>query len=293
MKFILLLCGLVSGQNDLCGIWMPATSAGAKCAPAQSCCVESAPQVCSTPITATSATFITQEEYQFAGDSQYHIDFILATGTCGGSINLYDGTVSTVIQTDGTYADGGANTDLGEDWRKLIYTATLFKGTLTKSNKDHFYTPGTTITGGAQVGPCTDITALFNDPDEGCPCNGTWTQETFSTNLTSPATRIINKTACVESNGTSTCPENFFFNTNSRYGSYRVYNNSDNTSRILEITRPSLDNNTGYKDNRTYANFTANFTCPPNTQPTVAPTQSGVGLLAPSAVLLVVTLMWV
>jgi len=173
----------------------------------------------------------------------------------------------------------------------LIYTASIFRGTLAKTNKDHFYTAGVDVMG-VQVGPCTDVQAYLNNATVGCPCNGTWNQSAFTLNMTSPATRIINKTLCVEANGNSTCPENFFFNTNSRYGSYRVFNNSANTSRILEITRPSLNSTAGYQDNRTYANFTANFTCPATTQNNPPAAKSGIDRLVPSA-FCVLTLMWV
>jgi len=299
---ILLFAVLSAAQNasnatsDLCGVWTPAVLGG-KCSPAQACCdpvVSTTPENCNSPLVASINTFITQEDFQFAFDGGYSIVFLFGTGTC--PLSLASGTLTTSVVTVGSFVKGGNNTILGGDWKKLTYYAETFEATLTKTNKAAFYTPGGTTTTGEQAGPCTDLQNLFNDPVQGCPCNSTWSVSGF-TNGTSSATRFINKTACVD-NGNSTCPENFYFSTALRYGSYRVYNNTGNTGRILEISRPSLDNETGFNDSVVYASFSANFTCPQavtqknTTAPTSEPTASDGIVVAPCVVFVVMSLWW-
>jgi len=254
----LLLCG-VALADDLCAVWNP-QSTGTKCSPSQSCCVSAAPtpEVCTPPLTEGTSTFITQEDFQFASDGGYSITFILGTGTCPTTVN--DGTVTTAVVTRGVYTIGGNNTNLGGDWKQLTYQATIFDATLTKTNKVAPFTVGTRLAG-KQVGPCTDLSLLFNNASIGCPCGGNWTVTPFA-NGVSPSTRTINKTAC-DVNGTSSCPENYYFSVAPRYGSFRVYNVSNNTARVLEITRPASNQSEGWNDSQVYANFTANFTCPP------------------------------
>jgi len=272
----------------LCGLWAPLTAG--KCTPAQTCCQTSPPnnpEACTLPYTAGSSTFVTQENYQFAFDGQYSVDFQLATGTCP----IASGTLTADVITFGSYIDEGPNPNLGGSWRKLMYVAHLFQATLTKTNKAAYYTPGVNV-GGVQVGPCQTLDIIFNNATSGCPCNETWMVAPFVNATYSPATRTINKTECVDDNGNSTCPEDFYFDISPRYGSYRVTDTS-NTTRLLEITRPTYDNNTGYNDSTVYANFTANYTCPqsvnngpPTTAPTAAPAASDSTLLFPSAALL-------
>jgi hypothetical protein len=234
------------------------------------------------------ADIITQEDFQFAGDATYSIQFILGTGTCPQTLS--DGTVTAAIKTIGGYTEGSANTILGGDWKMLTYDAELFETTLTKSNKPSFFTPGQRI-GTVQVGPCTDLQPYFSNATVGCPCNGTWNVSGFANGVSS-ATRRINKTECYDQ-GNSTCPENFFFNTARRYGSFRVYNNSNNTMRILEITSPSTNMTEGYNNSVVHASFEANFTCPVTASDTDAPTPapSGFGPLIPSAMLLCLALL--
>jgi len=299
--FILLFAVLSAAQNltsELCGVWTP-TVLGGKCSPAQSCCeptTSSTPEICNVPLVASISTFITQEDYQFAFDGGYSVVFLFGTGSC--PLAATSGTLTTSVVTVGNYVKEGNNTMLGGGWQKLAYYAGTFEATLTKTNKAAFYTPGGTTSTGTQAGPCTDLQALFNDPVKGCPCNSTWSVSAFATNVTgtySSATRLINKTACME-NGNSTCPEDFYFTTATRHGSYRVYNNSGNTGRILEITRPSLDNETGYNDSVVYASFTANFTCPQvvtQSAPTTAPpTESDGRVVAPCVVFVAMSMWW-
>jgi hypothetical protein len=198
---------------------------------------------------------------------------------------MFDGTVSVAFVTRGAYSVGGSSNVTG-NWTTITYQPQTFEVTLTKNNKPAFFTPGIRYAPTQeQIGPCTYLQEYFNDPVKGCPCNGTWTTGGFS-NGVSPATRTINKTACVNAtNGNSTCPEDYYFSLRPRYGNFRVRNDTNNSMRILEITRPSYNSTDGYNDTVVYANFTANFTCPPRVvgTPTSAPTTAAAAILLPSA----------
>jgi hypothetical protein len=236
-------------------------------------------------LTASINTFITQEDFEFAVDGGYSIQLLVGTGNC--PLTLASGNLITSILTLGSYEKKGNNTVAGNGWEKLVYNAETFQGTITKTNKDVFYTPGGTTAGGTQAGPCTKLDTLFNNNATGCPCNGTWTVSPF-VNGTSPATRYINKTACVD-NGTSTCPEGYFFRVSPRYGNFRVIYTSSVVNgtvdtRILEVTRPLLENETGWNETEVYARFSANFSCPTQvsqdtstSSPTSSPTMTAVG----------------
>jgi hypothetical protein len=255
-----------------------------KCEAAQTCCPPGpTPGTCES-FNVTSNSFISQEHYEFAANNKFSIELIVATGSCGVlGLARDDGTTVTTVVTVGSYTTEENNTALGDGWLKITYTPDFFEGTVAKTNKDIFFTPGQNV-GGTQVGPCINLLDHFNNNNTGCPCNGTWIQAPFVNGSYSPGTRKIVKSMCME-NGNTTCHENYFFNTGLRYGSVRVMNNSDNVTRTLEITRPSFDNTTGWNDSRIYAVFTANFTCPTTiSQDTQAPTMSGSGIFVPSVV---------
>jgi hypothetical protein len=230
-----------------------------------------------------SGSFITQDDYAFAGDGSYALTNLVATGNCPNQ-GLVDPTVQSGVITYGTYTAMGANNVSG-NWTKLVYQPNgAFSATLVKAGNGHtsFFTAGFTI-GGGVMGPCTDLAILLNDPDYGCPCNGTWIAAPFSGGV-SPATRNINKTACPLVNGSSSCPENFFFSVSPRYGSYRVVNISS-TMRQLDITRPVLNHATGWADNIVFASFTANYSCPQSVVPTPPPHSGAVSLSSSALVL--------
>jgi hypothetical protein len=274
----------VFAASPLCADWKPVDT-GVKCEPAQTCCPPGpTPGTCES-FNVTSNSFISQEHYEFAANDKFSVELIVATGSCGAvGLAREDGTTVTTVVTVGTYTAGGNNTALGNGWQKVTYTPKFFEGTVAKTNKDIFFTPGLDV-GGTQVGPCINLLDHFNNNNTGCPCNGTWRQEPFVNASYSPGTRKIVKSMCME-NGNTTCPENFFFNMGLRYGNFRVTNNSGNATRTLEITRPSFDNTTGWNDSRIYAVFIANFTCPTTiSQDTPAPTMhSGSAIFMSSAV---------
>jgi hypothetical protein len=273
----------VFAANPLCGVWTGQSSG--KCELAQSCCVENPPGTCELPLSELNGPG-SQEDFQFAVDGGYSILFLLGTGSCASPMTLADGTLSTAILTSGSYVDGGANANLGNGWNKLTYNVELLTVTLTKTNKDLYFTEGVPF-GAKRIGPCTNLQNLFNNPGVGCPCNGTWNTGGFS-NGVSNATRIINKTSCVHPNGTSTCPENFFFRSSPRYGSYHV--NSTGTTRLLQITRPQFNSTLGWNDSVVYASFTANMTCPTTLSPVA---RSSVKILVPSVVVLLLCIFFV
>jgi hypothetical protein len=239
----------------------------------------SSPPGCQIPLSLVQQTYFSQENYAFASDGSYSLLFMVGTGSCPLSIET-SGTLSVAVNTLGSYLETGANANLGGDWNKLVYNPQIFEATLAKNNLKVFFTPGTNSSG-TLAGPCAYLQPFWDDPSYGCPCNGSWSVAQFS-NGTSTATRIINKTECVLPNGNSSCPEDYYFNLAARYGSYRIYNISNNTERQLDITRPVYDSVAGYVDNAVYASFTADFSCPqsinnaPTTGvPTAAPTRSG------------------
>jgi len=299
MKYILYLTCAAALADDLCATWNP-TQLGSKCSTAQSCCAQNAafPPNCTAPLSCPSSgtppncssSFVTQDDYAFAGNGEYALTGLVATGNCP-SLGIMDSTVQSGVITYGTYTTMGPNNVSG-NWTKLVYQPSgAFQATLVKTGNGHtsFFTAGYTI-GGGVMGPCTDLLVLFNDPDYGCPCNGTWTSGGFNSNGTSPATRNINKTQCTLANGTSSCPEDFFFSVSARYGSYRVVNITNNTMRQLDITRPVFDQAAGWSDNNVFASFTANFSCPASVVPTPPP-KSGAVILSSSAVVLVMCML--
>jgi len=278
---LLLTCGVLA--DDLCGYWVP-VAIGTKCAPAQSCCpINSAfPPAC-TALTPTPSGFVTEEDYAFGANGGYTDTYLVSSGNC--PINgMTDSTLDSGVITSGTYTEQGPNNNITGNWSLLTYQPQTFSATLTKERTE-FFTQGTNTSQGV-VGPCVDLLTLFNDPDYGCPCNGTWTVGAYNTS----ATRLINKTQCPPSNGTSSCPENYWFSLNARYGSYRVYNISNNTMRQLDITRPVTNQSQGWSDNGVFASYTANFSCPLAVTPT--PAKSSAGMLSSGVVIFAVAL-WV
>jgi hypothetical protein len=175
------------------------------------------------------------------------------------------------VATRGTYISLGANTDIGNGWEKVQYSPQTFNTTISKSNKESFFTPGVVV-GSKRLGPCMKMDPYLNDNNRGCPCNangtGTWGPDGIA--------RLVNVSSCPLLNGTnSTCPESFFFVTAPKYGNIRITNQTNSTNnngtRLLEITQPDYNTTTGYNDSAVYANFTADFICP-NTTQSVAPT---------------------
>jgi hypothetical protein len=280
MKFFYLSVAVLA--SDLCATWMP-TNGGGKCVPGQSCCAQDAsyPGNCTSPVTPLTSSFIAQEDYAFAFDGSYAVQFLIGTGNC--PLSTACSTLTTEVTTFGVYTAQGANNITG-NWTKLTYQPQTFEATITKTNKACFFTPGYDIGGGAVAGPCINLQTLFNDPDYGCPCNGSWSVAPYNGSGLSPASRTINKTACPAVNGSSSCPENYFFSTSARYGNYRVYNISNNTMRQLDITRPVFSQTAGWNDSIVYASFTANFTCPIAVTPTPQPVKSSAAVLSSSAV---------
>jgi len=292
MNFLFLLFGLVS-SDSLCAVWNP-VPASQRCPPPQDCCASvssQTPEICNSdpPVPGTGTQFTLEEDFQFAGDGGYSILLMLGTGTCPLQYIGGASTVNTVILTRGTYTVGVANNIIAGNWTKLTYTPVVFQATLSKTNpKPVFISPGVLVAGPTpqQVGPCSVLIDYLNNATVGCPCNDTWTVGAFDANGVSNATRTINKTLCTYPNGTSSCPEDYYFASRPRYGNFRVTNFTDannNQMRLLEITRPSFNQTLGWNDSATYANFTANFTCPAtvtNTPPTAA--KAGAASLVPS-----------
>jgi len=220
---------------------------------------------------------VSQETYQFAGDGNYDATLMFATGnSC--PLTYQAGTLLFAVDTQGTYIVVGDNLVLGNGWQKVMYTPRDFIATITKNNPSQvgFFTPGQMV-GGVLVGPCMNMNPYLNDPNAGCPCNGTWVAGSIASGATtSSATRVINVTSCPPVNGTSSCPESFFFNRGSKYGNARISNYTNGT-RLLEITQPVLNQTDGYNDSVVYANFTADFSCPTNinNSPTMAKSSAG------------------
>lgn len=283
---------------SLCGDWSQ-TSSGTKCSTSNKCCVpEDSGAVipsCPTNPMEEKSSIITEETYQFAGNGEYKVIFRVATGQ---SCPLSDtsGTVVFSVITQGTYTREGNNTDLGGDWEKVQYTPQRFVTEIFKDNQKSPFTNGVPM-GGIFLGPCMLMTSYLNNLDVGCPCNGTW----------APAVeKIIEVSKCPLVNSTngslvSSCPESFFFNTASKYGNIRISNQTSGpnatTFRLLEITQPMSNSTLGYNNSVVYANFTANFECPPaiNTSITEAPTMAqsdAFALTMPSLLVMSLVLAW-
>jgi len=255
----------VSGTANfsLCGNWAQLSSG--RCSLSNQCCgnqnTTTTIPTCDQPPTLGTGSIISQETYQFAGDGSYDATLMIATGnSC--PLTYSSGTVLFIVDTQGTYASLGDNTNIGNGWQKVVYTPTRFITTIAKNNQPSFFTPGQLL-GNNLVGPCLKMDFYLSDPNVGCPCNGTWNVGAVSNGTTSSATRVINVTSCpwVNSSNTSSCPESFFFNTANRYGNARITNQT-NTTRLLEITQPLLNQTLGYNGTVVYANFTADYSCP-------------------------------
>jgi len=280
---LLLTCGVLADQ--LCGYWAP-VAIGSKCSPAQTCCPSDSnfPPGCAS-LTPTPNLFVTQEDYAFGANLGYSDTYLVSSGNC--PINgITDSTLNSGVITYGSYSGGGPNNNITGNWSTVTYQPQTFSATLVKS-RNEFFTQGTNVSG-TILGPCMNLQTLFNDPDYGCPCGGNWSVSMFGSNNTDPATRLINKTQCVLSNGTSSCPEDYWFSLSPRYGSYRIYNISNNTMRQLDITRPVINQSQGWSDNITYASYTANFSCPAAVTPT--PAKSSAGTLSSGVVILAMAL---
>lgn len=286
MKFAYLAS--VASAALLCGDWAQLYSG--KFELSNKCCVNqnstASPPVCIEPLAPDTSSLISQEIYRFAGDGLYSMSLMIATGQ-SGPLDYTTGTVLFIVDTQGTYTVQGNNTEVGGEWKKVVYTPKTFTTTITKTNKPNFFTAGQLV-GQDIVGPCLSMVDYLNNADYGCPCNGTWTSGGISAGMTTAAnTRVVNVSSCPMVNGTngsmvSSCPENFFFNRAPRYGNVRVTNQT-NTSRLLELTQPQLDMEDGYNTTVVYANYTANFSCPSVLNPT--PAQSSAGSVAASLVL--------
>jgi hypothetical protein len=270
------LFGVSVGAVSLCGNWQQ-LSVG-KCSLTNQCCNQDSKAIPSCdsdpPTLDTTSSIISQETYRFAGDGNYLVGLLIATGnSC--PLTYTTGTVLFVVDTEGAYTVVGDNTDLGNGWQKVKYTPQRFVTTISKSNQPSFFTPGKLVNGNL-IGPCMDMKPYLSDANLGCPCNGTWNVGSIQTGTTSSATRFINVSSCPN----STCPESFFFNTAPKYGNARITNTTNSTARLLEITQPDFNATIGYNNSAVYANFTADFSCPQTIKNTTAPTQSAAGHVA-------------
>jgi hypothetical protein len=254
--------------TSLCGNW--AQLQQGKCSLSNKCCQSSGTPIpsCLSPLREDTLSIVSQETYKFAGDLKYGVELIIATGnSC--PLTYYSGTSLFVTATEGAYVSLGDNNVLGNGWQKVQYTPQRFITSIIKNNQASFFTNGVPFgVGGLDlIGPCVEMRTYLNDPNVGCPCNGTWTNSAFANGATNTsATRVINATSCPLINGTnSSCPESFFFNTNLKYGSIRITNQTNSTNgtyRLLEITQPLFNSTLGWNNSVVYANFTADLTCP-------------------------------
>jgi hypothetical protein len=222
----------------------------------------------------------------------YGVELIIGTGnSC--PLTTQSGTALFVTSTEGAYVSEGDNNNLGNGWQKVRYTPQRFITSIIKNNQGSFFTSGVPFGPGGLdlIGPCVEMRTYLNDPNVGCPCNGTWTSASFANGATNTsATRVINAANCPLVNGTgsnSSCPETFFFSTNTKYGSIRITNQTNSTGgtyRLLEISQPMFNQTLGWNNSVVYANFTADFTCPSSLSGTAAPTQSPAACVACNAV---------
>jgi hypothetical protein len=208
---------------------------------------------------------------------------MIATGnSC--PLSYTSGTVLFVVDTDGAYIVVGDNTDLGNGWQKVKYTPQRFVTTIAKNNQASPFTPGVQV-GSILLGPCMLMQPYLNDLDVGCPCNQTWAVGGIQSGTNSSATRTIDSSKCPlvnSTNGTmvTSCPESYYFNTSPKYGNARITNSTDNRTRHLEITQPNLNSTIGYNNSVSYANFSANFSCPSTLNNNPPPTESAAGHVA-------------
>jgi len=250
MKFALFF-GACAATN-LCGNWQQ-LSVG-KCSTAV-CCGNpnntASPPSCLQPPTAGLA-LVNEETYTFAGDGNYDITVKIATGnSCPLGTS---GTILFTVKTTGSYVSSGANTIVNDNWQKVTYTPTKFIATIDKSNKISFYRNGQIVGSPPQtIAPCMFMDDYMNNANYGCPCNTTWAPDGID--------REINVSSCPAVNGNSSCPESYFFLRNLKYGNVRITNTTNNT-RLLEITQPVTNQTAGWSSNVTYANFTADMSCP-------------------------------
>jgi hypothetical protein len=225
---------------------------------------------------------ISQEGYQFAGDGKYAITLMIGTGnSC--PLTYSSGPTLFVVDTEGSYTSLGNNTNVGGGWEKVQYNPLRFITTVSKSNQGNFFTNGVPFgpDGLSLIGPCMKMEPYLNDPNVGCPCNGTWAVGGIAAGATnSSTTRTINVSSCPLVNSTngsmvSSCPESFFFDTRYKYGSIRITNQTNSTNgsyRLLEITQPNFNSSIGWNSSIVYASFTADFSCPSTIGDTKAPT---------------------
>ena len=245
MKFYgLLLVSIAAGANTtLCGNWAQTPSGtNAKCSLANGCCNSKAselnftdsPPSCLNPTLDAATSLITQETYRFAGDGNYSVSLKIATGnSC--PLDATSGTVLFSMDTQGTYELMGNNTNLGGDWTKIKYTPKKFLTGIIKNNQASFYTMGQMV-GSKMLSPCMLMSEYMNNAEYGCPCNDTWAVGTE---------RNIAPGDCPTNNGSSTCPEAFFFNRNPRFGSIKIMNITNDTMRQLDLTQPMFDQTQG------------------------------------------------
>lgn len=302
-----LFLGFVASQTfaqySLCGEWTKVDT-GVKCASAQSCCLTNkvlGDGSCLEPLAPdTSLSFITDEDFEFAGDGTYRSIFRLGTGNCPISL----GSITLLTGKRGTYEDMGDNSGVTSNtapWRKLKYSPKANQISLLKTNKPIYYTEGTLVQS-TVTGPCEKADLLFNNPEIGCPCNSTWAVDgtwvvrdlrlpasadpivinvanytEFQTDDYSkpfPRTsRSIEKSECpLDSNGNTTCPDAFFFDERPTYGNYRVTYKpivgTNDTEALLELTQPSIDSTIGYARSTSYYSFTSiNGSCSQSLDP--------------------------
>jgi len=252
---------------SLCGNW-DKTSLG-KCSQDNQCCIpantDPIPSCPANP-QPDSSSIITDETYQFAGDGAYSITVKVGTGnSCPLGTG---GTLLFQVVTEGSYFREGDNSNIGNGWERVRYTPNRFITTILKSNQASPFTAGTQV-GTKLLGPCAKMEVYLNDAKLGCPCNQTWAADSIA--------KVIDPSKCPTINGSSTCPEAYFFSNASRYGSIRLSNqtNGQNVTRLLEITQPYQNQSQGWNTSVVYANFTADFSCPSTINIT--------GSLAPSA----------
>jgi hypothetical protein len=272
-----MFCSAVAATS-LCGNWAQSSS-GSKCSTSNQCCVpqDSGATIPSCPANPVEekTSMITEETYQFAGNGDYKVIFRVATGQ---SCPLTDtsGTVLFSVTTEGTYTREGNNTELGDNWEKVQYTPKRFVTTIVKNNQASPFTNGV-AKGDIFLGPCMLMTSYLNNLDVGCPCNDTWAATGVARTIEVSKCPLVNST---NGSSVSSCPENFFFNTASKYGNIRISNQTGGpnatTFRLLEITQPNFNSSLGYNTSTVYANFTADFECPSviNSTVTGAPTMA-------------------
>lgn len=183
-------------SSDLCGIWTDKdqTNNGFKCEEDVESCI------------GETATTSSAEGVDFASDGTYRLTFMMFTGNCDPT----GGTKIIKVDTIGTYGLGGAN-DGQAGWTKISYTPKTHVVWVYKNNKIMPHTASV-------PGPCELPETFLNDPQIGCPCNGTWASD--GTN------RTIIKANCP--NGT--CLNDFWFNDKISYGNLKLINQTDQTT---------------------------------------------------------------